>query len=62
MLKLTYQQKRSSIQPRPIFLLGVLRDEHLLLEYFVNYYQSLGVTHFIMIDNLSKDEGPEYLA
>jgi len=31
------------------------------LEHFIAYYQSLGVTHFIMIDNLSEDEGPEYL-
>ena len=61
MLKLIHQQKQKSIQPRPIFLLCVLRDEHLLLEYFIKYYQSLGVTHFIMIDNLSEDEGPGYL-
>lgn len=61
MLKLIHQQKQESIQLRPIFLLCVFRDEHLLLEYFIKYYQSLGVTHFIMIDNLSEDEGPGYL-
>jgi len=39
----------------------VFRDERLLLEYFIEYYRSLGVTHFIMIDNLSLDDGPQYL-
>lgn len=39
----------------------MFRDENLLLEHFIEYYRSLGVTHFIMIDNLSGDEGPEYL-
>ena len=46
---------------RPIFLLCVFRDEILLLEHFIAHYRALGITHFIMIDNLSTDGGAEYL-
>ena len=60
-MKLAYQQQSGPKPTRPIYLLCVFRDEYLLLEYFVNYYRSLGVTHFIMVDNLSEDEGPEFL-
>jgi len=60
-LKLIHQQQSNRKHLRSIYLLCVFRDENLLLEYFVEYYRSLGVTHFIMIDNLSEDEGPEYL-
>jgi hypothetical protein len=60
-LKLIHQQQSSHEALRPIYLLCVFRDENLLLDYFIEYYRSLGVTHFIMIDNLSKDGGPEYL-
>lgn len=61
-LKLVYEIKDENTFPnRPIYLLCVFRDEELLLEYFIKYYQSLGVTHFIMIDNLSDDGGPEYI-
>jgi hypothetical protein len=61
MLKLVHQQHCISGIRNPVYLLCVFRDEHLLLEYFVDYYRSLGVTHIIMIDNLSEDRGPEYL-
>lgn len=60
-MKLVHQQECRVKQPRSIYLLCVFRDEYLLLDYFVNYYRSLGVTHFIMIDNLSEDGGPEFL-
>jgi len=60
-VKLVYQQTCNSNLSRPIYLLCVFRDEHLLLEYFINYYRSLGVTHFILVDNMSDDAGPEYL-
>ncbi len=61
MLKLVHQQQSDREVLRQIYLLCVFRDENLLLEYFIQYYRALGVTHFIMIDNLSEDEGPEYL-
>jgi len=60
-LKLIHQQQSNLEHACSIYLICVFRDEHLLLEYFIEYYQSLGVTHFIMVDNLSNDEGPEYL-
>lgn len=60
-MKLVYSQKVDIDTSRPIFLLCVFRDEGLLLEYFIKYYRSLGVTHFIMVDNLSEDSGSEYL-
>jgi len=60
-LKLIHQQQSDREHLPPIYLLCVFRDENLLLEYFVEYYRSLGVTHFIMIDNMSEDEGPDYL-
>lgn len=61
MLRLIHQQKSNSEPERSIFLICVFRDENLLLEYFIEYYRALGVTHFIMVDNLSEDGGPEYL-
>ncbi len=45
----------------PVFLLCVFRDESVLLDHFISYYQSIGVTHFIMVDNLSEDNGVDYL-
>lgn len=44
-----------------VFLLCVFRDESILLKYFIEYYQALGVTHFIMVDNSSIDDGVNYL-
>ena len=61
-MKLVVDKKAESSPKQPIFLLCVFRDEDLLLEYFVQYYRSLGVTHFIMVDNGSTDPGPSYLA
>ena len=60
-MKLVLKQSRGPRPARPVYLICVFRDEHLLLEYFVEYYRTLGVTHFILIDNLSGDAGPEYL-
>jgi len=62
-LELIYKSERkiSSDGKPPVYLLCVFRDEELLLEYFISYYKSLGVTHFIMIDNLSIDNGVKYL-
>lgn len=60
-LELVHQNHSKLHLQCPIFLLCVIRDEYLLLEHFVDYYKSLGVTHFIFIDNLSEDAGPKYL-
>ena len=42
-------------------LICVVRDEVLLLPYFISYYSNLGVTHFTFIDNYSSDNTFEYL-
>jgi hypothetical protein len=45
-----------------IILTAVIKDEILLLDYFLRYYSSIGITHFIFIDNNSSDGSKEYLA
>lgn len=42
-------------------LLSVFRNEEILLPYFIDYYQTLGVTQFNLIDNQSTDKGSTYL-
>lgn len=44
-----------------VILISVVRDELLLLEYFIQHYVDLGVTHFIFVDNDSEDGTVEYL-
>lgn len=62
MIKLVYKHTiPNKLGTIPIFLLCVFRDESLLMERFIKYYRMLGVTHFVMIDNLSIDGGPNYL-
>lgn len=39
-----------------IVLFCVIRDEEILLPHFINHYQSIGVTHFVFIDNNSEDQ------
>ena len=52
---------KNDIEDDSIFLLAVLRDENLLIEYFIKYYKKIGITHFIFLDNGSKDGCFEYL-
>lgn len=60
-LKLIHNKKLGPPLSRPIYLICVFRDESLLLDYFISYYRALGVTHFIMIDNLSEDDSVDFL-
>lgn len=39
-----------------------LRNERIRLPYFLEYYRSLGIDHFLMVDNGSDDGSREYLA
>ena len=39
-----------------IILISVVKNEFLLLDYFIKFYTSIGVTHFIFIENDSSDE------
>lgn len=61
-MDLVYQNEVGQESSRPIFLICVFRNEAILLPYFIQYYKRLGVTHFIMIDNASDDEGAAYLS
>jgi hypothetical protein len=60
-MELIYQRTSRREVRREVFLFCVFRDEYLLLEYFIAYYRKFGVTHFVMIDNLSSDAGADYL-
>ena len=44
-----------------ILLVAVIKDEVLLLEYFLKHYATIGITHFIFIDNDSTDGSTRYL-
>jgi hypothetical protein len=45
-----------------IVLICVVYNEILLLPYFIEYYKTIGVTHFIFIDNGSTDSTIKYLS
>jgi hypothetical protein len=49
------------IDENSIILICVIKNEYLLLEYFIEHYSKIGVTHFIFIDNDSSDNTIEYL-
>ena len=44
-----------------IILISVIKNEYLLLDYFIKYYSKIGITHFIFIDNDSSDDTIDYL-
>lgn len=56
------KDRTSSIGPRDVIAVAVLRNECVRLPYFLRYYRDLGVRHFFMIDNGSTDGSREYLA
>ena len=56
-----YKDFNQKIEDDSIILLCCLRDELILLEYFIKYYENIGITHFIFIDNNSIDGSFEYL-
>ena len=60
-MSIKHKDFNNEIQDDSFILLSVLKDEYILLEYFINYYEKLGVTHFIFIDNNSSDGSFEYL-
>ena len=45
-----------------ILLFSTFRNENMRLPWFLDYYRSLGVDHFLMVDNASDDGGREFLA
>ncbi|MCJ8333578.1 MAG: glycosyltransferase family 2 protein [Epibacterium sp.] len=49
------------IRPDAILAVVVLRNEAVRLPYFLEYYRSLGVDHFLMVDNGSDDGSTDIL-
>ena len=54
-------QNKYSKQSEDITLLAVFKNEELLLPYFIEHYQKIGINNFIMIDNDSSDASCSYL-
>lgn len=54
--------RTSKIAQGDILVVMVVRNEGLRLEYFLNYYRDLGVSHFLVVDNASTDGSDEVLA
>ena len=50
------------IRKRDILLAATLRNEHVRLPYFLQYYRDMGVAHFLIVDNDSTDGSRDYLA
>ncbi len=54
--------RTAQIKPGDVLLFSTLRNEHVRLPYFLEYYRRLGVDHFLIVDNDSNDGGGQYLA
>lgn len=54
--------RSASIRRRDILVFSTLRNENARLPWFLEHYRSMGVNHFLMVDNDSGDGGREYLA
>ena len=50
------------ISPGAVLAFVTLRNEQPRLPYFLKYYRTLGIDHFLMVDNGSTDGGREMLA
>lgn len=55
------QDNTKSINPEDILLVSTMRNEQVRLPYFLDYYRSLGVGHFLFVDNGSTDDTLGYL-
>ncbi|MCI2394628.1 glycosyltransferase family 2 protein [Aliiroseovarius sediminis] len=54
--------RTEAIRADDILAFSTIRNEHIRLPYFLDYYRTLGVNHFLIVDNGSDDGGREYLA
>ena len=54
--------RTAQIAPGDILLFSTLRDEHVRLPYFLDYYRNMGIDHFLIVDNDSSDGSGDYLA
>lgn len=55
-------QRTQQIRGHHILAFVTLRNERPRLPHFLDYYRSLGVDHFLIVDNDSSDDSAEYLA
>mgnify|MGYP005989570269 CR=1 FL=1 len=53
--------RTGDIAKKDVLLFSTFRNEFVRLPYFLKYYRSLGIKHFILVDNNSTDGGREYL-
>ncbi len=51
-LELIHEQASLTPNAVSVYLVCVVKDEFLLWDYFIRSHRDLGVTQFIMIDNL----------
>ncbi len=54
--------RTDSIRPRDLLVFVTQRNERPRLPHFLDYYRSLGVGHFLIVDNDSDDGSRDYLA
>lgn len=55
------QDNTDQIRTDDILLVTTIRNEKIRLPYFLQYYRSLGVNHFLFVDNDSSDGARAYL-
>ncbi len=53
--------RTKAIRPNDLLLFSTLRNERVRLPFFLDYYRSKGVGHFLFIDNGSEDGSAAYL-
>jgi hypothetical protein len=53
--------RTSAIRPKDILCVAVVRNEAQRLPYFLHHHRSLGVQHFLIVDNGSTDGTPDFL-
>jgi hypothetical protein len=58
----THLDRTDQIKPGAILAFSTVRNEMLRLPYFLDYYRSLGVSHFLIVDNASTDGTVDFLA
>lgn len=54
--------RTANIRPQDLLVFSTQRNERVRLPYFFEYYRSLGVAHFLIVDNDSDDGALDYLA
>lgn len=54
--------RTGQIDPGGVLCFATMRNEMQRLPYFLKYYRSLGVSHFLVVDNDSTDDTPAYLS